>query len=252
MKNPEKQPPNQENKKSKKGIEERIKNLEFELRLIRDNVDSSSISIKKVRNMLEADSPRAKRFKEDIEEIQKTKADILAYTLQVVSIIIGILTVILSISFVIIYKDDLKTYFSWIIVMIAFFLFIFTAWFIVWIKKERVFSYLGDIRINKVTTDQRYSTLITKWLIFSTILIFIYLAIVAILRRLVMIFPDRIQDWDFISISFRIVFIAIIINYIPGLDKAMRDFYGWTWKKSILILSISVIISLVIFYLFKI
>lgn len=78
-----------------------------------------------------------RRIDEEVENISKIKNQMLGYTLQIISIVIGIFAIILSVSFLWFNIEDLCNDFKWIFVsIIAYFGIIFTIWFIIWIKRD--------------------------------------------------------------------------------------------------------------------
>ena len=224
------------------GLRERLSNLNLEITMLKDNNEKTSTSIKEINEMLEKDSPRNAKIKEDIEEIRKTKADVLAYTLQVVSIVVGILAVILSISFVFIYRDDLGNLSAWLIMMISFFAFIFVFWFIVWMRKEKIFKFLDDVKTDDQKTDEKlYWKRLSNWLVFAIGLFCFY--IICYYATVILLINFPMLNWNLILTPLFIVVISLIINYVPGLDTLKRIIWKASSKKLVLIL---IILALVV------
>ncbi len=68
-----------------------------------------------------------------LKQAQKLRDDLLAYTLQIVTIIIGLFGLILSIIFLLAYRDELLEFQFWFIFSILIlFTIIFISWFILW------------------------------------------------------------------------------------------------------------------------
>ena len=108
--------------------EERIKDLEMNaIRLTKE--------VTEFHKLLDKESIPTKEFREDVKKLEKTKAEITSYTLQLITIIVGIFALILTISYFAVNKSIFNDL-SWLIILNVIFVFVLITWFILWFVKE--------------------------------------------------------------------------------------------------------------------
>lgn len=77
-----------------------------------------------------------KEISEKVKELEKTKAEITSYTLQLISIIVAFLAIIFTVIFIGL-KPNLTNFTNWITFFVASLVFILLAWFIIWLFKNK-------------------------------------------------------------------------------------------------------------------
>lgn len=114
-------------------LEEKIKVLEI-------NANNLTKEVTEIHNVLENESAPTEKFREDVRKLEKIKAEITSYTLQLITIIIAVFSLILTIIFFV-FKDSILKYDDSLIILNVIFIIVLIAWFIVWLLKEDIFSW---------------------------------------------------------------------------------------------------------------
>lgn len=79
----------------------------------------------------------SEELKHDVSRVERVKTEILGYTFQSITIVVGLLTLILTLTFFWLNLDKFYSDFFWIFVAIViFFGSIFVLWFIMWIIRD--------------------------------------------------------------------------------------------------------------------
>lgn len=131
-------------KKKRITIKDINQKLEDEIKNRREITEAFSTQFEKIETRISKDTDGYKKSKEfieyRIEELKKMKSEVTSYTLQLVSIIVGIFALILTISYFAFNKSILNNI-SWLIRINGIFVFVLIIWFIVWLFKEDIFSW---------------------------------------------------------------------------------------------------------------
>lgn len=126
-------------------IEKRLKKEILERKIISDSFGKSIEEQKRFLIMLsEREQTNLAEEQVDLEEkivkVEKIKDDILGYTLQIITIVIGILALIFTLTFISLSGNDISNYIDnygkWIIILFVALVFILIIWCILWFKKE--------------------------------------------------------------------------------------------------------------------
>jgi len=110
-------------------IENRKSLEKFTKRLWRDFNDFRTETKKDVQKQKDLSKLDKEQLEIEIKKIEKIKDQILEYTLQIITIVVGILTLIMSIVFLTNYYNNLPELFKlFLVVAIIYFLSVFTYW----------------------------------------------------------------------------------------------------------------------------
>ena len=110
--------------------EERIKNLEI-------NAIKLTKEVTELHKLFDKESAPTKEFGEDVKKLEKVKTEILGYTFQSVTIVVGILALVLAVVFLWLNVANLtNAFFGLFVGIIIFFGGILVMWFILWIIRD--------------------------------------------------------------------------------------------------------------------
>lgn len=129
------------NKKGKIDIEKR---LDREIKERKEITKAFTTKFEEIEANLKEDTggytKSKKTIEDEIEELRKMKAEITSYTLQLITIIVGIFALILTISIVALNKSVLNDV-AWVIWLDIIFILILLSWFVFWLLKENVLHW---------------------------------------------------------------------------------------------------------------
>lgn len=201
----------------KKDIERKL-NQEIKKReAITDSIikDISKLNRKLLSDVGEYKIWRQKRM-DEIGQLEKVKAELLSYTLRIVTMIVGLLGVILTITYLTLNVQPEGNFLWFCVSIILFFIFIFILWFVLWIKNEEIFKFIDtdhEIEIPDKKTKKIMPML--NWLIVVGILVISFFNFV-IIGKIFSI--ESYIYWDYFIHALAVVFIALVINYAPHLN----------------------------------
>jgi len=198
---------NRENaKKFEKGITE-IKSLKSYTHELLGDINYQISKLKQEREGLE----------EEINQFRKTKAELLNYTLGIITIIVALLGVILTITFLTLKFYTPEGNFLWFcIFMILFLTAIFVSWFVAWIKKEEIFKFDGIERNKK--PDKQCPKSMSNWFILS---ILVFMIIIFITFNIV--FSISAPIYWFISLLFIGIFLILSTIFRSSGESKIKD-----------------------------
>lgn len=111
-------------------LKQRVKSLEI-------NAIKITKEVTELHNFIKNESTPTKEFRDDVKKLEKVKTEILGYTLQSITIVVGILALILSITFFWLNINNLSNEFYGLFVsIIVFFGVILVLWFILWVVRS--------------------------------------------------------------------------------------------------------------------
>ena len=94
----------------------------------------------RLKNDTEDDTRLRTNINNDMKELRKMKSEITSYTLQLITIIIGIFALLVTVIFFIFKKEFLNDL-VWVIRLDIIFVLVLIAWFIIWFWKEDIFHW---------------------------------------------------------------------------------------------------------------
>ena len=112
-----------------------INDLEKKIKSLENNTEKLTKEVTQIHNFIDDESYPTEKLKEDIKKIEKTKAEITTYTIELISIIVGFLGVLLAIVVVGIDKMGINNDLMPIILYLGIVFIVFFAIFVIyWIK----------------------------------------------------------------------------------------------------------------------
>ena len=114
----------------------RIEELEKRIKLLEINAKESTKEVTELHNFMKNESMPTEKFTDDVKRLEKVKTEILGYTFQSVTIVVGILALIISMTFFWLNLNNMSTAFiQFFYAIIVFFGSMFALWFIVWVYR---------------------------------------------------------------------------------------------------------------------
>ena len=129
--------------------EDRIYDLE-------ENAEAVTKIVSELEHYITGESNPTKLLTKEVKKLEKIKSEIIAYTLQLITIVVGIFALILTISMVSLNKSVLNDA-AWVIWLDVIFIFILLTWFIFWLLKEDVLHW----KLIKRDENIRYKKIIS-------------------------------------------------------------------------------------------
>ena len=123
-------------------IKEIENKLEYETRERKEVEKRFSARFEALSNMLKDDTGI---YKDRLENLEKLKADLTSYVLKLITVVIGLLGLILTISFLSIKETPDGDFLWFCIAILGLLVFVFVSWFYLWIRKEKLFEF-SDIQ----------------------------------------------------------------------------------------------------------
>jgi len=186
---------------------------------------------------------RIHQLNEATTKLEEMKADLLGYTLRIITTIVALLGIILTITALTLTSYTPDDNFLWFCIgVIGFFAILLLSWFILWIKKEEIFKYVD--KPEKKTKKIPY----VNWLFFVVISFFIILILITLG---VIFLIDSPIYWNYFIQPLGIVLIALIINFSPQLSLLEEKLLKASWIKLFLILIAVFIFEMILFSYFK-